>query len=880
MSFDLFNLLPAVYRIRDAQIAQSQPLLAPAEKATLAALQALAPPLSSNQQAQLVELTAKASRGPLQSLLMVIDEQLAIMAEDLDQLYDDQFIETCAPWVIPYIGDLIGYQSVKGIAPAIDNPRSEVAETISLRRRKGTVLVMEQLARDATGWGAHAVEFFRVLADTQYMNHIRLWNHYAPDLRCWRPGLYIDTGFDRTAHKVDVRRIASRRGRYNIQNIGIFLWSMSAYSIRQALAAPAPSSGGISCFRFSPLGMDLPLFHRAISQGEEITASAQPFNVADRLRRRALCDDLQKGVGAVYYGISNSLAISLDGQFVNPYQIQVADLAGSDGSWANMPSPSAPTPYAVIVDPELGRLAVLPSSTGATPTVNISYYYGFNADLGGGEYPRADTFNVRNEASVFPFPDTAAIPRYSDLQGAVNFAISQLSRNGEAAVEITASQAYPIPPGPLTLNVNLPPETTLELRAAEGARPTLLLSGEIRVVGGDSSTFCLNGLLIAADAAMAPGSPTPAALVHVPAQAADGSRNLLSTLKVLHCTLVPGWKVGTDGTPQQPTSPTLIVEANATEVTVENSILGAVQTTLLVTFNATDTIIDSCGRTHVAYSALDGLGPGGPLTLLGCTVVGKVHATLLSLASDSIFWAAPSKPPCRPIFLSTTPFSSIDYTTPPNAAGDTLVVGTPNPLDPTIQQLLNTIPLPNEPNQQICGGLQLAPGVQVNAYVPTGAERNGDFSPFAATFHDPSPGNPFPIVGGIIPPQRFGDTFAWRLSPTPSDPWLAPVWADRKQEGCVRFSFLPIGAQVPRQFKCVDQALAGPVPIFFTTHYGRPGYLNLLTSTPDAIRRGADDGGEMGAFHFVLGPLRETDLRVRMQEYLPVGLEFGIIYQN
>jgi len=42
-----------------------------------------------------------------------------------------------------------------------------------MRRRKGTVLVLEQLARDVTGWGAHAVEFFRVLGDTQYMKHIR-----------------------------------------------------------------------------------------------------------------------------------------------------------------------------------------------------------------------------------------------------------------------------------------------------------------------------------------------------------------------------------------------------------------------------------------------------------------------------------------------------------------------------------------------------------------------------------------------------------------------------------------------------------------------------------------------------------------------------------
>src|SRR5579875_2255027 len=108
MSFDLFNLLPAVYRIRDAQIAAA----------------------------------AKQSRGPLGSLLMLIQEQLAILAEDLDQLYDDQFIETCAPWVIPYIGDLIGYQSVNGIATAVDSPRAEVARTIGFRRRKGTVPVM------------------------------------------------------------------------------------------------------------------------------------------------------------------------------------------------------------------------------------------------------------------------------------------------------------------------------------------------------------------------------------------------------------------------------------------------------------------------------------------------------------------------------------------------------------------------------------------------------------------------------------------------------------------------------------------------------------------------------------------------------------------
>src|SRR4029077_19751147 len=113
-----------------------------------------------------------------------------------------------------------------------------------------------------------------------------------------------------------------------------------------------------------------------------------------------------------------------------------------------------------------------------------------------------------------------------------------------------------------------------------------------------------------------------------------------------------------------------------------------------------------------------------------------------------------------------------------------------------------------------------------------------------------------------------------------ADSWATGLIADRKQEGCVRFSFLPTGAKTPRRYQCIERVIAGPQPIFFALRYGRPGYVNLLASRPDVLRRGSDDGGEMGAFHFVLAPLRETDLRVRMQEYLPVGLEFGIIYQN
>jgi hypothetical protein len=761
---DLFNLLPAVYRVRDAQVAQGQTLLTPAEQAELAALQSAAWPLSADEQAQMSELAAKASRGPLESLLMVIQEQLKVVAYDLDQLYDDQFIETCSQWVIPYIGDLIGYQSITGIAPSVDNPRSEVANTISFRRRKGTVLVMEQLARDATGWGAHAVEFFRVLGDTQYMNHVRPENHYAPDLRRWQPGIYIDTGFDRTAHRVDVRRvdaaIAREQGRYNIQNIGILLWSMNAYSVTQGTPAAMASNAANEplCYTFNPLGMDAPLFHKAVSQGADITAAAQPFNVADRLRRRVLCADLQQGVGASYYGVGNSVVVWLGGKPLNPYQVQVCELAAADGSWINLPQTNA---YQATIDPESGRIA-LPASSSATAEIAVSYEYGFNAPIGGGEYERAanpNGFVVTDEAWVFPYPDTAAAARYNSLQGAIEYAVAQLALNGQAAVEIGPTQTVAIsgtPPGTPALAIDLPAGTTLELRAADNALATIFVDQEIAVTGGAGSTCILNGLQIAGSTA--PATPSPAALVHVPALQTNGTPNALGQLNLTNCTLAPGWSVAIDGTPQSPDAPALIAEPAGLQVNLKLSIVGAIQAGEFVTVSGCDSILDATANTGIAYTSphVANNGGGGALTLVGCTVIGKVHATELTLVSNCIFWSK----------LTT------------------------------------------------------------------------------------------------------------------GDAWAAPLIADRRQAGCVRFSFLPVGAITPRQFKCVEQSLAGAQPIFFSLRYGAPGYAKLLTATSDAIRRGASNGGEMGAFHFVQAPLREDDLRIRMQEYLPVGMEFGIIYQN
>src|SRR5262245_66110963 len=99
----LYALLPAVYRTRDAEKGQ-----------------------------------------PLRALIQVIQAQQAILGENIRQLYDDQFIETCASWVIPYIGDLVGLNPAYEIGSAALGRRAEVANTNGHRQRKGALRALQQ----------------------------------------------------------------------------------------------------------------------------------------------------------------------------------------------------------------------------------------------------------------------------------------------------------------------------------------------------------------------------------------------------------------------------------------------------------------------------------------------------------------------------------------------------------------------------------------------------------------------------------------------------------------------------------------------------------------------------------------------------------------
>ncbi len=107
------------------------------------------------------------------------------------------------------------------------------------------------------------------------------------------------------------------------------------------------------------------------------------------------------------------------------------------------------------------------------------------------------------------------------------------------------------------------------------------------------------------------------------------------------------------------------------------------------------------------------------------------------------------------------PLTSVAYVTAANSVGDHLVVGgLVNGVN-----TLATIPFPSATNQTFCDAqVQLAPQqLYPNVYVPTSAERSGNFSAFAGLLVDPANNQPF--SGGIIPPNRLGAVYAFRIGP-------------------------------------------------------------------------------------------------------------------
>lgn len=406
---DLWQLLPAIHRLRDARAAGDP----------------------------------TAEGGALRDLIGVLAAEADVVDADLERLGDAWFIETCAPWLVPYLGDLLGVRPIHPVGPAGGMPRSYVANTVAYRRRKGTAAVLEQLTHDVTGWPALAVEYFTRLGTTQHQRHVRPDNVRTPSLR--HPGVaeLADGPFDTAPRTAEVRRIATGRGRFNLPNVGLHVWRLQPHPVERAHARLVePAQAGWS---FDALGRDVPLWNTPAERPSPTGRPAEA-DLPVRLRRAALRDELaarRDGASSLVWFPTEAepvLAVEqrADGgqafEPIAPERLCVADLS----LWQRPPVPGGDTDPLAAVDPELGRITF---PDGHAPhEVRVSYAAAAPGEIGGGPYDRSDLVDtafadrVGWRAVVSTMPDPPVAPDYASLREAAIAWNTQLAGDDAALV--------------------------------------------------------------------------------------------------------------------------------------------------------------------------------------------------------------------------------------------------------------------------------------------------------------------------------------------------------------------------------------------------------------------------------------------------------------
>jgi hypothetical protein len=601
--------------------------------------------------------------GALRAVLQVIAEQVNVVESGIDRMYDDWFIETCQDWLVPYIGELIGYKPAGGDSgeSTVLSPRRDVANTIRHRRRKGTMALLEQLAFDVGDWPARVVPFYRRVAVLQNLKHLRLDRGRTLDLRDPSVVNRLGGAFDRAAHLADFRpsHPSGARGAYDVHAVGLYVWRIMAYAVTRGTPYRVEDGQHVH-FTFSALGDDIPLFNRPVRETdpEQIAAEANvPAPIPAYMFRVA-----RRGhpvPSSRYYGEKKSLAIYVARRGEEAKQLidRTHIVPGDLSNWSNSPPPDH-----VMVDVERGRFAFHPNERPGE--VVVSYHYGFPADIGGGEY-RRPVRRVKADVTLYHI-GSQDVPTLAD-------AIDLWHQNQplNAIMQFESSGAYDEPDFTRanrrgeSLQIRMTPGQSLELRAALGTRPILRLP-DIQTSQADGlivrSVPANSNATVDADATTDATSDTAKEPPPLPRFKMTGllvARNGIELIgpfrcvTVSHCTLVPGWHADADRRlgdedhrppHNEHTPPSIDCDAAVQCLTIDHSVIGPVHVhgdrviNDPVDLRITDSIVDAVGPTKPAFCAR---GKGGrahaELTIVRTTVIGDTDTHAIKLAENSIF---------------------------------------------------------------------------------------------------------------------------------------------------------------------------------------------------------------------------------------------------
>jgi hypothetical protein len=622
--------------------------------------------------------------GQLKAFVGVLNEVNHALHDDIATLYLDFFIETCNPWVIPYLADLLGVSHLSGDPHDL---RADVARTVRNRRRKGTLGAIESVVHALSGWAVHAVEMRDRLFWAQHLNHQRPDEGGVPPLTLVTsisaaarggtvnlrdPALLslLDGPFDPFAHIVDVKPPLDGEEGFNLPDLTIFLWRLKAYRVpvSKPISHPvttiiSPSTGGAEYavrFDIHPMGEPMVLFNTY-----RYTADADPPNLAGedavpgpmpppRLTQDSPAGRPDSYVRVTTYGApppnipgndKPGLVLHLP---ATPFASIVWTIRGANlCAWEAGLRPAL-RKYEIVVDPLRGRLlfGVMGASTTdeaqpLTDNLLVSASYGFSGPIGAHPIARAAS------SSLWPG------------QGAV---VKPISFHTNPNCLRDALQNLPALTKPLILEINdsmthdlniavLRLSTPLWIRAAAGQRPVIRLAQPLAfrpddVTGPNAPatmatlSVTLEGLYLTRNVTGATPFNPNAALIECAA---------LNLLHIKDCTLDPGGSIKLDGTPDG--TPTPIREAmrltngygftipaeqiafdQTPEIRIVRSIVGPLAIDTDYSLNITGSIVGGGGGVGASatvlaiYSATDRLQGWGPdLTLDGLTCFGAAR---------------------------------------------------------------------------------------------------------------------------------------------------------------------------------------------------------------------------------------------------------------
>lgn len=508
----------------------------------------------------------------LRALVEILAEQAAVARRSVDRLWEDQFIDLCDDWAVPYLADLVGTRLLSNLNRR--GRRVDVARTIFYRRRKGTPLVMEALVQDVTGWEGAVVESFRRLARTRH----RLDPEPGPlagpvtgtppggtaELRAARGSDVLDGPFDDFAHTPDVRRLRGWKGRYNIPKLNFHLYRLRAYEVESA--TPVDFGGGR--FTFDPSGREIPLFAPDRRFGRTAWTPVEEWQLPAPIPCRLLNRDPGRFV-------PSALAIVAAADFGGAAPFEPDEVLG--GNLRDWSADFSDAGTEVVVDPERGRFLLASEPAEDVEVGVLRYHYGFSGETGAGTYRRPRPRDLE--------PD-GTIPDGGDTPGPVSG--FELPANG--VHELTTNKTY-LPDSPEVSGIS-----ALHLRARDGRRPYIEFPGDTMTFRADedgAARLILDGLWLGFEA-VSDSPPVHGTLV---------LEGVFETVVIRQCTLDPGG-LRADGAAIPCVD--LEIRGQVAALVVESSITARIR-------ESTDDA-DPCsvGRITVCDSIVHGGNEGGP----------------------------------------------------------------------------------------------------------------------------------------------------------------------------------------------------------------------------------------------------------------------------